>query len=77
MEWTRTIARYCRLLVRAEDPDATAAIQAQTTALEDRIGLSPKSMRLLLWEVTSDEVAEKRSEPTRSADVRKRIRAVG
>jgi hypothetical protein len=74
MEWTRTVARYCRLLVRSEDPDATAALQAQTTALEDRLGLTPKSMRLLLWEVASDEVAEKRAKPT---DVRKRIRAVG
>lgn len=72
--WTRTVARYCRLLVRAEDPEATAALQAQTTALEDRLGLTPKSMRLLLWEIAVDEVAEKREE---SAGARGRIKAVG
>jgi len=72
--WTRTVARYCRLLVRAEEPEATAAVQAQTTALEDRLGLTPKSMRLLLWEIAVDEVAEKR-ESQQSA--RGRIKAVG
>jgi len=71
--WTRTVARYCRLLVRAEEPEATAAVQAQTTALEDRLGLTPKSMRLLLWEIAVDEVAEKRE--TKGA--RGRIKAVG
>lgn len=72
--WTRTVGRYCRLLVRAEDPDATPALQAQTTALEDRLGLTPKSMRLLLWEIAVDEVAEKREGPK---SARGRIKAVG
>lgn len=61
-------------MVRAEKPDATAAVQAQATALEDRLGLTPKSMRLLLWEVATDEVAEKRDTP---AGARGRIKAVG
>lgn len=72
--WTRTVGRYARLLVRAEKADATAAVQAQTTALEDRLGLTPKSMRLLLWQVVSDEVSEKREESGKSA--RERMRAV-
>lgn len=75
LEWTRTVARYCRLMLRAEKANATAALQAQATALEDRLGLTPKSMRLLLWEVVTDEVAEKREETTQSA--RGRIKAVG
>jgi hypothetical protein len=74
MEWTRTVARYCRLMVRAEKPDATAAVQAQATALEDRLGLTPKAMRLLLWEIAVDEVAEKREA---AAGARGRIKAVG
>jgi hypothetical protein len=45
------VARYCRVMVRAERPGATAAIQAQATSLEDRLGLTPKAMRLLLWTV--------------------------
>jgi len=71
--WTRTVARYCRMMVEAEKPDATAALLAQVTALEDRLGLTPKAMRLLLWQVVTDEVAEKRE----ATDVRGRIRAVG
>ncbi len=75
MEWTRTVARYCRLMVAAESIEATAAIHAQTTALEDRLGLTPKAMRLLLWEVSSDEVADKRA--TKATSARGRIKAVG
>lgn len=73
--WTRTVGRYARLLVRAEDPEASPALQAQTTALEDRLGLTPKSMRLLLWQIATDEVAEKREE--KSTNARSRIKAVG
>jgi hypothetical protein len=53
--WTREVARYCRLLVRAEQPGSTAAVHAQATALADRLGLTPKAMRLLLW--TTDQPA--------------------
>lgn len=74
MGWTRTVARYCRVMVAAEDPDATAALLAQATALEDRLGLTPKAMRLLLWQVASDEVAAKREQVK---GVRGRIKAVG
>ena len=47
---------------------------AQATALEDRLGLTPKSMRMLLWEITADEVGEKRGET--ASDARSRIKAV-
>lgn len=60
--WTRTVARYCRLMVRAESLDAYAALHAQATALEDRLGLSPKSMRLLLWRIAPDDAVEKPAE---------------
>lgn len=71
--WTRTVARYCRAMVRAEKVDASPPLLGQVTALEDRLGLTPKAMRLLLWEIVSDEMAEKRQEST---DVRARIKAV-
>lgn len=74
MGWTRTVARYCRVMVAAEKPDANAALLAQVTALEDRLGLTPKSMRLLLWQIAVDEVAEKRA---KSEGARGRIKAVG
>jgi hypothetical protein len=73
--WTREVARYCRLLVESEKPDATAAVHAQATALADRLGLTPKAMRLLLWQVTEDEVAEQRQAST-ATDARDRMRAV-
>lgn len=73
MGWTRTVARYSRIAVLAEARDATAAIMAQAVALEDRLGLTPKAMRLLLWQIAVDEVGEKRDEPT---SVRGRLKAV-
>ena len=56
----REVARYCRLRTAAEKPTATAAQQAQVTALADRLGLTPKAMRLLLWEIVEDEVSVQR-----------------
>ena len=56
----REVARYCRLRTAAEKPNATAAQQAQVTALADRLGLTPKAMRLLLWEIVEDEVGVRR-----------------
>lgn len=70
--WTRTVGRYCRVMVAAEQEGASAQLLGQATALEDRLGLTPKAMRLLLWEVVSDEVAEQRQ----GTNVRKRIKAV-
>lgn len=71
--WVRTVARFCRVMVRAEDLEASPALVAQAVVLEDRLGLNPKAMRLLLWEITSDEVSEKRQ----VKGARGRIKAVG
>lgn len=71
--WTRTVARYCRILVEAEARDAPAKATMEARQLEDRLGLTPKSMRMLLWEIVSDEVTERREQPT---NVRSRIKAV-
>lgn len=71
--WTRVVARYCRVVAAAELLDRECIAEARQ--LEDRLGLTPKSMRLLLWEIAVDEVAEKRDERTASA--RGRIKAVG
>lgn len=75
MEWIRTVARYCRVMVAAEQRGAPASLIAQAAILEDRLGLTPKAMRMLLWEVVADEVTEKRAAKTPSA--RGRIKAVG
>lgn len=70
----REVARYCRLLIVAEAEGSRAADHAQATALADRLGLTPKAMRLLMWQIAPDEVAEKRQETSQGA--RERIRAV-
>jgi len=78
--WVRTVARYCRVMVAAEQPDAKAALLAQATALEDRLGLTPKAMRMLLWQIVPNEVADKRDQKAAAAaasNARGRIRAVG
>jgi hypothetical protein len=72
--YRRTVARYCRVLVDAEELNYAAMKAAD--ALEDRLGLTPKAMRILLWTVASDEVAEKRAEQS-APTARGRIKAVG
>ncbi|MFI0481732.1 hypothetical protein [Actinomadura sp. 9N215] len=72
--WTRGVARYCRHMVRAESVDASPALLAQVVAMEDRLGLNPKSMRLLLWEVAPAEPEQTAAESV--TDIRKRIKAV-
>lgn len=72
----RMVGRYCRAMVEAEQPEASAGLHAQVTAMEDRLGLTPKAMRLLLWEIRVDEVAVKRAEKTAEA-ARDRLRIAG
>lgn len=69
--WTRVVARYCRVMLAAELLDKDSLAEARQ--LEDRLGLTPKAMRLLLWEIVSDEVTERRQEST---SARGRIKAV-
>jgi hypothetical protein len=68
------VARYCRVSVLATGPDATAALMTAATMLEDRLGLTPRAMRMLLWQIAPDEVATARV--GRSENVRERLRAV-
>lgn len=77
--WTRVVARYALLLERSEDVDAPAAILGEVRQLEDRLGLNPKSMRSLLWEVTDDELSGKRDEskPSKAASKRAQLKIVG
>lgn len=72
--WTRTVARYCRIMVEAEKPNARADVRNAATTMEDRLGLTPKAMRLLLWTVADDESAS--ANPVIDLPVRRNIRAV-
>lgn len=73
LEWTRVVARYCLAVEAAEHLDYKAMAEARQ--LEDKLGLTPKAMRMLLWEITEDELADARDKST--GDARNRIKAVG
>jgi hypothetical protein len=55
--WTRNVARYCLVLLKAEQMDKAALAEARQP--EDRLGLTPKAIRMLLWEIAPDEVGER------------------
>lgn len=78
VEWerlghTRVVARYCRLVVQAERPFANPRLHPEVRQLEDRLGLTPKSMFQLRW-MTDDEAPPEES--TGPASSRRRLRAV-
>jgi hypothetical protein len=75
----RLVARYAILLEAAEQPGAQITLLGEVRQLEDRLGLNPKAMRSLLWEIAPDEVAEKRAETPRSKadEMRAELRIVG
>lgn len=52
--WVRTVARYARITIAAERPKAIAAVMSEARQLEDRLGLNPKAMRSLGWEIAAD-----------------------
>lgn len=56
--WTRDVATYARLSVLAEMGDLKLLQEARMWS--DRLGLTPKAMRALLWVVSDDEVGAKR-----------------
>ena len=73
--WVRAVARYTRVVVRAEARDAPASLMAECRQLEDRLGLHPLSMLRLRWTIdTDDEVAAAREE--RAPEPRRRLKAV-
>jgi hypothetical protein len=53
--WVRTVARYARITIAAERPRAIAAVMSESRQLEDRLGLNPKAMRSLGWEISAVE----------------------
>lgn len=72
----RVVARYARLLVAAESSADGLAAAGECRQMEDRLGLSPKAMRGLLWDIPADEVAERRTEQAPAAP-RRRLKVAG
>lgn len=73
--WPRTVARYVRLVLKAESPSAPAGLHTEVRQLEDRLGLSPMAMLRLRWEVVDDDAAA--DAPARPALPPGRARATG
>ena len=67
-----TVARWVRLAVRCDDPDAGAAHLAQLHRFADQIGMTTAGLAEMGWKVAVDELAEKRPaeavEPTAADD---------
>jgi len=61
MNYTRVVARYVRTLVAAELPGASSQLLAEVRQMEDRLGLTPRSMQTLGWE--TDEKVDEEDEP--------------
>lgn len=72
--WTRVVARYVRVALVAEALNKDALAEARQ--LEDRLGLTPKAMQMLMWQIAPDEVAAQRQQAS-GTGARGRIKAVG
>jgi hypothetical protein len=57
-----TVARWVRLSVRCDDPDAGAAHLAQLHRFADQIGMTTAGLAEMGWKVAVDEVAAKAAE---------------
>lgn len=73
--WDRMIARYVRILVESEQPEATAATRGEVRQLEDRLGLSPMSMLRLRWSVVDADADDVSVAPAKTS-ARERLRVV-
>lgn len=76
-----TVARWVRLSVRCDDPDAGAALLGQLHRFADQIGMTTAGLAEMGWRVAVDEVGKKAAEKSaeaapRRASSRDRIKAV-
>ncbi|MEM9609940.1 MAG: hypothetical protein AAGA99_21145 [Actinomycetota bacterium] len=74
-----TVARYCRIVLEAEQPGARRDAITEARQLETELGLTPKAMASLKWTVVADELAERRGQRPageRKSGTRGRVKAV-
>jgi hypothetical protein len=73
--WTRVVARYTRIVLASEMPDAMVSLLGEVRQMEDRLGLSPMAMKRLGWDIQKDgEPADVRH--LRTVSDRRRVKAV-
>lgn len=69
-----TVARWVRVSVRCDEPDAPATLLARLGPLSDDVGMSPAGLARLGAKITPDTLAEKRSSRKPAAGAPKRER---
>lgn len=80
LKWTREVAQYVRWKAMAETGSLDAGKESRMYA--DRLGLTPKGMRGLMWVIATDEVgARRQTQPAAATGTdgkppRRRLRAV-
>ena len=60
LRYVRSVARFCRLVVQAEVPDASTRLLAEVRQMEHDLGLTPMGLKRLGWQIVDDELDEKR-----------------
>jgi len=70
---------WVRTSVRAEDPEAGAALLSQLHRFADQIGMTTAGLAEMGWKVAVDEVTEKApaKKATKPASSRDRLKIVG
>lgn len=67
--WARSVGRYVRAAIRAERPGAIAYLLSEVRQMEDRLGLNPKAMKDLGWEIVKIPAAEQEQHDDNVADI--------
>ena len=60
--WVDQVARYVKVLRMTERSEVCWPAFAEARQLEDRLGLNPLALLRLRWEISTDEIAEARSD---------------
>lgn len=74
LRWTREVAQYVRWKAAAECGDLDAGKESRQYA--DRLGLTPKGLRGLMWVIAPDEVAAARADRAAEQSAQRRRRSI-
>lgn len=72
---SRNVARFVRLAVQAEVPEASTRLLAEARQMEHDLGLTPMGLHRLGWSITHDELAEQRKAGPRRLSAAERLAA--
>lgn len=70
------VARWVRMAVRLDQPDAPATLLAPFLRLSDQVGMTTAGLAEMGWAVATDEVGEKRGAAPAASSSRDRMKVV-